>query len=123
VTLRLPIPQRMRDLYGRHADSVDRLVLYVGVAAALFGAYTASQTANEAKGSTARLARVAAVQAGTTHTALCRVLSDYERRLAASKAFQQAHPDGGFGFTAAQIQQQIVLQQRTITALGVLKCR
>lgn len=113
-----------------HAEKIDRAFLYLGVSAALFGGYQAAQTANDAKGASAEAvaaakhtAIVAARQARQAHKALCNVHADYQHRLEQSRAFFAANPDGAFGYSPAQIRQQIEFQRQTVESLADLRCR
>ena len=63
-----------------------------------------------------------AVVATTTHTALCSLRSDLQRRVDASKAFLKEHPEGIPGISSAEIQRSTDSQEQTVKALDILKC-
>jgi hypothetical protein len=54
--------------------------------------------------------------------ALCALRHDLERRVASSQAFLDKHPAGIPGIPVQTIKDGLVNQQRTITALGDLRC-
>lgn len=55
-------------------------------------------------------------------TALCAFKNDLEKRNQDAAKFLADHPEGAFGFTPAQIKQQIDNYARTIDALSSLHC-
>lgn len=60
--------------------------------------------------------------ANNTNAALCTLRSDLEQRIDDSRQFLEDHPNGIPGISAADIQQGITNQQRTIDALSTLEC-
>lgn len=61
-------------------------------------------------------------RADSAHSAICALEQDYVRRQHTSEQFLKAHPHGAFGFSRAQIEQQLSLQRRTIEVLRVADC-
>lgn len=57
-----------------------------------------------------------------TNDALCALRGDLEVRVKGSTDFLVKHPTGIAGITAAQIQEGIKNQERTIAALSILDC-
>jgi hypothetical protein len=58
-----------------------------------------------------------------THEAICALVSDLETRTEDTRAFLRAHPHGIAGLaTGAQLRESLRNQERTLSALGVIKC-
>lgn len=57
-----------------------------------------------------------------TTAALCTFVADLAERRDQGVAFRKAHPHGALGFSAAQIDQTINSEGRTIKALSTLDC-
>lgn len=62
--------------------------------------------------------------ATSTNDALCTFQADLERRVETSEDYLAEHPEGipSLGFSAAEIQNQINNQRRTLDSLSALDC-
>lgn len=60
--------------------------------------------------------------ANTNRDALCALRADLEKRVESSRTFLLANPKGVSGIPASIVQEQIVNQERTITALAGISC-
>lgn len=90
------------------------VLLYVALLGAMFYVYHDSSTKRHD----------IAVSQVRVESALCGLTSDLRSRIADSKAFLLAHPDGlpKLGITAATIQATIANEERTILSLSPVQC-
>jgi len=61
-------------------------------------------------------------QADTNHAALCAFKVDLAARIDQGQQFLRKHPEGAFGFSAAQIKLQLENQQRTYRSFSSVDC-
>lgn len=64
----------------------------------------------------------AAVQASVQHQAVCALQDDLERRIRSANDFLKEHPEGLANVPPATLRESIRNQERTLTALSIVRC-